>query len=216
MELPLRHVFVAGANGLLAEEDTVIVKRGCESLIRASVEVGGGIVLLRWIADPVEMSLVFFVAVTHRQIVAYYDDCRYFALLRQSQLVFLQRAVARDDVGVDLVGYDDAWKGQVEIRCAIVFVLNNNFVLVHGLLERGQAEFVEDTGLECSLQHRDGLDALKPFRQVGKQAERIRPERGRESLMGHCKARQSALLQDRDEVRGVLPPQFHNSRSVSR
>src|SRR5438874_204478 len=78
------------------------------------------------------------------------------ALLRQTQLVLLDRTVAADDIGVYLVGDDNVWKRQVQVPVAIVIDLNLEVGVVDGFLKCRQPALIEDASLERSLQHEYG------------------------------------------------------------
>ena len=94
----LWHLLVARANGLLAQEDASIFQQSRHWLRGDSVEsMGGAIVVLRRIADPVEMPLPLFVAISHCKIIADRDDPDDLGFFRQMQFVLLDPTFAADD-----------------------------------------------------------------------------------------------------------------------
>ena len=162
------------------------------------------------------MPLILVVAIAHRQIVADRDDRGELALLRQTQLVLLDLAVAADDVRMHLVGHDDAGKRQVDVRVAVMIDLDLDAGSGRRPPQGGPAVLVEDAGLQRPLQHGDGIDALEPFRKVGEQPQRIRPERRLEPACGHFEARQAAFLQAGDDARRVQAPQLLDAGAIAR
>jgi hypothetical protein len=103
----------------------------------------------------------------------------------------------------------------VNIRAPTIIELDFYAAVLGGLFKSRQAILIEDTGPKRALQHGHGIGVPEPFREIGEQAERIRPERRRKATLGYFQAGQSTLLERGDDARCVLSPQFLDSRAIA-